>query len=157
MVGTIGEGGMPRRGEEVVGEGEEGVWFGTGVGGERLDGARVWTHSATSVTEGVCVAPQSEVYREVGTQPAWSWGPVGSRLPSPGAKRRRGPTSVTRHRPLEVGVGVIEDPPGQVRVIGGGGRAGEVGRGGSRSDSAKWKNNGRRGKCARVRVMHSER
>jgi hypothetical protein len=32
---------------------------------------------------------------------------------------------------------------------------GEVGRGGGRSDSAKWKKG--RGKCARVRVMHSVR
>ncbi len=54
-------------------------------------GARVWTHSATSVTEEVCVAPPSEVYRRVGTQPAWRWGPVGSRLLSPGAKRWGGP------------------------------------------------------------------
>jgi hypothetical protein len=57
------------------------------VGGER-SGARVCTDSATSVTEEVCVAhPPSDVYRKVGIQPAWSWGPVGSRLPSPGAKR----------------------------------------------------------------------
>jgi hypothetical protein len=69
------------------------------VDGEGSGGARVWTHSATSVTEDVCVAPPSKVYRRVGTQPAWSWGAVGSRLPSPGAKRCEGPTSVTRHRP----------------------------------------------------------
>jgi hypothetical protein len=62
-------------------------------------GARVWTHSATSVTEEVCVAPPSDVHRRVGTQPVWSWGPVGSRLPSPGAKRWGGPTATTRHRP----------------------------------------------------------
>jgi hypothetical protein len=30
----------------------------------------VWTHSATSVTEEVCMAPASEVYRRVGTQGA---------------------------------------------------------------------------------------
>jgi hypothetical protein len=36
--------------------------------GERSGGARVYTHSATSVTEEVCVAPPSEVYRRVGTQ-----------------------------------------------------------------------------------------
>jgi hypothetical protein len=39
-------------------------------GGEVSSGARVWTHSATSVTEEACVAPPSEVYRRVGTQPA---------------------------------------------------------------------------------------
>jgi hypothetical protein len=61
--------------------------------------ARICTHSATSVMEEVCVAPPSEVYRKVGTQPAWIWGPVGSRLSSPGAKRWGGPTSKTRHRP----------------------------------------------------------
>jgi hypothetical protein len=65
--------------------GEGGGSVGSGVyGGEVSGGARVWTHSATSVTEEVCVAPSSEVYRRLGTQPAWSWGPVGSRLPSPG-------------------------------------------------------------------------
>ncbi len=51
-------------------------------------------------SEEVCVAPPSEVYRRVGTQPAWIWGPVGSRLPSPGAKRWGGPTSTTRHSRL---------------------------------------------------------
>jgi hypothetical protein len=59
--GTIGGGGMQRgwgRGELVVGEGEGGLWFGTG---ERSEGARSWTHSATSVTEDVCVAPPNEV------------------------------------------------------------------------------------------------
>ncbi len=35
-----------------------------------VGGARVCTHSVTSVTEEVCVAPPSEVYRRVGTQPA---------------------------------------------------------------------------------------
>jgi hypothetical protein len=74
----------------------EGVGGGVLLGGEVSGGARVWAHSATSVTEEVCVASPSEVYRRVGTQPAWSWGPVGSRLPSPGAKRRDGPTSMTR-------------------------------------------------------------
>ena len=34
-----------------------------GGAGERSEGARVWTHSATSVTEEVWVAPPSEVYR----------------------------------------------------------------------------------------------
>jgi hypothetical protein len=56
-------------------------------GEERSGGARVWIHSTTSVTEEVCVAPLSDVYRKVGTQSAWSWGPVGSKLPLPGAKR----------------------------------------------------------------------
>ncbi len=41
-----------------------------GGGGDRSGGARVCTHSATSVTEEVCVAPLSEVYHRVGTQPA---------------------------------------------------------------------------------------
>jgi hypothetical protein len=57
----------------------EGVWgvvYKVGVlismGGEGSGGARVWTHSATSVMEEVCVAPPSEVYRRVGTHPAWS-------------------------------------------------------------------------------------
>ncbi len=34
----------------------EGLWFGTGGVGERAEGARVWTHSATSVTEEVYVS-----------------------------------------------------------------------------------------------------
>ncbi len=34
-------------------EDEGGLWFGTGVVGERSEGARVWTHSVTSVTEEV--------------------------------------------------------------------------------------------------------
>jgi hypothetical protein len=68
--------------------GESGGSVGGGVyGGEVSGGTKVWTHSATSVTEEVCLAPPCEVYRRVGTQPAWRWGPVGSRLPSPGAKR----------------------------------------------------------------------
>ncbi len=39
--------------ELVVGEGGGGLWFVTGGVGERSEGARVWTHSATSVTEEV--------------------------------------------------------------------------------------------------------
>jgi hypothetical protein len=54
------------------------VWMGRG----RVGGARVCTHSATSMTEEMCVNPPSDVYRKVGSQPAWSWGPVESRLPS---------------------------------------------------------------------------
>jgi hypothetical protein len=69
------------------------------VGGEGSGGAKVFIHSATSMTEEVCVAPPREVYRRVGTQQAWRWGPVGSRLHSPGAKRWDGPTSKTRQRP----------------------------------------------------------
>ncbi len=38
-------------GEGVVGNGEEGVWLDRGESGERSEGDRVWTHSATSVTE----------------------------------------------------------------------------------------------------------
>jgi hypothetical protein len=34
--------------------------------GERSGGARVWTHSVTLVTDEVCVAPPSDVYRKVG-------------------------------------------------------------------------------------------
>jgi hypothetical protein len=45
------------------------------VGGEGSRGATVCTHSAISVAEEVCVAPPSEVYRKVGTQPTWRWGP----------------------------------------------------------------------------------
>jgi hypothetical protein len=52
------------------------------LGGKRSGGARVWTHSATSVTEEVCMDPPSEVGISQGGDP----GPVGSRLPSPGAK-----------------------------------------------------------------------
>ncbi len=37
----------------VEGEGEGGLWFGTGVVGERSEGAKVWNHSATSMTEEV--------------------------------------------------------------------------------------------------------
>jgi hypothetical protein len=59
----------------------------TGVGGGKSGGTRVCTHSATSVTVEVCLVPPSEMYRRVGIQPACSWGPVGSRLPSPAAKR----------------------------------------------------------------------
>ncbi len=47
---------------------ENGTSGGEGMGSE---GAKVCTHSATSVTEEVCVASPSEVYRRVGTQPAW--------------------------------------------------------------------------------------
>ncbi len=64
-----------------------------------VEGTRVSTHSATSVTEEVFVARPSDVYRKVGAQPAWSWGSVGSMLPSPGAKRCGGSTSRTRYRP----------------------------------------------------------
>ncbi len=54
--GTKGGSGMCRgqgQGEVVVGEGEGRLWFGTDGVGERSEGARVWTHSATSVTEEV--------------------------------------------------------------------------------------------------------
>ena len=124
-------------------------------GGVVSGGARVWTHSATSVTEEVCLAPPSEVYRRVGTQPAWRWGPVGSRLPSPGARRWGGPTSTTRHRPRSGSLKTrpIKSVPSRVgegRVAEGSG----VG-GGGRSDAAKWKRG--RGKCARVKAMRVER
>ncbi len=36
------------------------------MGGEESGGARVCTHSTTSLMEEVCVAPPSEVYRKVG-------------------------------------------------------------------------------------------
>ena len=140
--GTKGGGGMGRgrgRGEVVVGGGKGRLGVVTGGAGERSEGARVWTHSATSVTEEVWVAPPSEVYRRVGTQPAWSWGPVWSRLPSPGAKRRRGRTPMTWHRPRSGSSKTrpIKSVPSGV----GNGRVevGEVGSGGGRSDSAKWK------------------
>ncbi len=42
----------------------------TGGGGGSSEEARVWTHSATSVTEEVRVAPPSEVYRRMGGDPA---------------------------------------------------------------------------------------
>ncbi len=45
--------------------------------------------------------PPSEVYHRVGIRPAWSWGPVGSRLPSPGTKRWEGPHGIDRGRGLE--------------------------------------------------------
>ncbi len=51
------------------------------------DGARryAWPHLA------MCIARWD---------PAWSWGPVGLKLSSPGAKRWGGPpTAMTRHRP----------------------------------------------------------
>ncbi len=67
----------------TCGEGEEGGWGGTtrgkgnkvvGGGEDPLcnssGGARVWTHSATSVTEEVCLAPPSVVYRRVGANPS---------------------------------------------------------------------------------------
>ncbi len=53
---TTGGGEMCRgwvRVELVVVEGGGGLWFDTGEVGERSEGARVWTHSATSVTEEV--------------------------------------------------------------------------------------------------------
>ncbi len=43
-----------------VGVRAAGVWGGL-YNGEASGGARVWTHSATSVTEEVCVAPPSDV------------------------------------------------------------------------------------------------
>ncbi len=126
-----------------------------GGAGEGSEGARVWTHSATSVTEEVWVAPPSEVYRKVGTQPAWRWGPVGSRLPSPGAKRWRGPTPMTWHRPRSGSsktrpIKSVPSRVGEGRV-----EVGDVGSGGGRSDSAKWKKGS--GKWARVRVMRAVR
>ncbi len=69
------------------------VESGGGSAGEGSGGTRVCTHSATSVTEEVCVAPPSEVYCRVVTQQVWSWGPVGSRLSSPGVKQWGGPTA----------------------------------------------------------------
>ncbi len=100
------------------------------------------------------MAPPSDVYRRVGTQPAWSWGLVGSRLPSPGAKRWGGPTSTTRHRPRSgsLKTRLLRSVPSRVgegRVAEGSG----VG-GGGRSDAAKWKRG--IGKLARVWVMRSE-
>ena len=44
-----------------VGEGGGGLWFGTGGVGEGSEGARIWTHPVTSVTEEVWVAPPSDV------------------------------------------------------------------------------------------------
>jgi hypothetical protein len=81
------------------------------------------------------VAPPSEVYRKVGTQPAWSWGPVGSRLPSPGAKRRRGPTSVTCLKPKSGSsktrpIKSVPSRVGEGRV-----EVDEVGSGGGKSNS----------------------
>ena len=64
--GGEGRGLWRRRGEGGGQVGEDN----TGGGRGRSDGARVWIHSATSVTEEVCVAPPSDVYRKVGTQPA---------------------------------------------------------------------------------------
>jgi hypothetical protein len=98
--GNTGVGGEGRSLWRRCGEGGgNGGGDNTGGGGERSEGARVWTHSTTSVTEEVRAVPPSDVYRKVGNQQAWSWVPVGSRLPSPGAKRWGGPTSTTRHRP----------------------------------------------------------
>ncbi len=54
-------------GGRCIGSGEY-----TGECGEESGGARLWTHSATSVTQKVCVAPPRDVYRKVKTQPAWS-------------------------------------------------------------------------------------
>jgi hypothetical protein len=123
------------------------------VEGEGSGGAKVCTHSATSVTEEVCVAPPSEVYRRVGTQPAWRWGPVGSRLPSPGAKQWGGPTSTTRQRPRSGSLKTrsIKSMPsivGEGRVDDGSG----IGREGLTRQNEK-----RGGECARVRVMRSRR
>ncbi len=97
------------------------------------------------------MAPPSDVYRKVGTQPAWSLGPVGSRIPSPGAKRWGGSTSTTRHRPRSGSLKTrpIRPVPSRVwegRLAEGPGVVG----GGERSDAAKW--NRGRGKWARVRV-----
>jgi hypothetical protein len=106
--------------------------------GEERSGGAVCTHSATSVTEEeVCVVPLSDEYRKVETQPAWSWGPVGSRLPSPGAKRWGGPTSKLRHRPRS---GLLKTRPIKSvlsRVREGRNEVGSGRRSGGRSDSAK--------------------
>ncbi len=109
----------------------------TGVGEEVSGRARVWTHSATSVTEEVCVAPPSEVYRRVGTQPAWNWGLVGSRLPSPGAKRWGGPTSTTRHRPRSGSLKTRPIRSVPSRVVEGRVEEGSGAGGGGRLDSTK--------------------
>jgi hypothetical protein len=94
-------------------------------------------HTATSVTDEVCVAPPSDVYRKEGTQPAWSWGPFGSRLPSPGAKRWGGPTSTTRHRPRSGSLKTRPIKSVPSRVGEGRDEVESVRRGGGRSDAAK--------------------
>ncbi len=55
--GGEGRGLWRRRGEGGGQVGEDN----TGGGRGRSEGARVWIHSATSVTEEVCVAPPSDV------------------------------------------------------------------------------------------------
>ncbi len=78
------------------------VWGWKGRGG-----GKVWTHSATSVMEEVCVAP---LYRRVKTQPAWR----GVRL---------GRDALTRGQTMggpnldDTEVGVLKDPPDQIRAI----------------------------------------
>jgi hypothetical protein len=54
-----------------VGVGASGGEGMASVGWERSGGAKVFAHSATSVTEEVCVAPPNEVYRRAGTRLAW--------------------------------------------------------------------------------------
>ncbi len=61
-MGGEGSGLWRRRGEGGGKVGEDNTGGGRGISG----GARVWTHSATSVTEEVCLVPLSDVYRKVG-------------------------------------------------------------------------------------------
>ncbi len=86
-----------------------GVYSG-GVSG----GARVWTHSATSGTEEVCVAPPSELYRRVGTQPAWSWGAGWVEV---ALTRRQTMGGSYLDDTTQTKVLVVEDPPDQVRAV----------------------------------------
>jgi hypothetical protein len=111
------------------------------------------TFSANMPHEEVCIAPPSDVYRKVGTHWTWSWGPVESKLPSPGAKRWPHLEDTAYSRPRS---GSLKTPPKQVRAVESGGRD-EMrwSQGEGRSDSAKWENG--RGKCARVKEVRSER
>jgi hypothetical protein len=96
----------------------------TDGGGGRSEGAKGWTHSATLVTEEVCVAPLRDVYRKVGTQPAWSWGPVGVEV---ALARRQTMARPYLEDTAESEVRVVEDPPDQIRAVES--RGGTVGRG----------------------------
>jgi hypothetical protein len=82
-------------------------------GGEASGGARVWTHSATSVTEEVCVAPPSEVYRRVGPA-SLELGAGWVEVALAGCQAMGRPYVDTT---AQTEVRVVEDPPDQVRAI----------------------------------------
>jgi hypothetical protein len=111
----------------------EGRWIDTGVGGERTGRQGLNTLPHLLDGGGMC-GPTKRGVSQGGDPTGLEVGAGGLDVASPGAKRRRGHTSVTRHRPRSGSSKTrpIRSVPSRV----GEGRA-EVGRGGGRSDSAK--------------------